>query len=186
AGQARDMAVDEADKGLEATTLAVMAKIFIKFKGDRRACNKEGHRLATKALELFRETEDVRGQAAASQHSAVAQCNLQEHLPALQSLHAAVRFWRQSEDALNEAHCLTMLAEWLLAWNQPTKAGPAADQALALYNSRGIGGQRATKALNLAVRAQISNGEPWRAIWTSEDALARSREKKDQRSEDRH
>ncbi|OLP87486.1 Polyketide synthase PksJ [Symbiodinium microadriaticum] len=183
AGQARDLAVDEADKGLEASTLAVMAKIFIKFKGDRRACDKEGHRLATQALELFRETQDVRGQAIAAQHSAVAQCNLQEFVPALQSLQAAIGFWKQSEDAMHQAHCLVMMAEWLLHWNQPTRAGPAADQALALYNSHGISGQRATKALQLAVRAQISNGEPWRAIWTSEDAVARSREKKDQRGE---
>eukprot|EP00435_Cladocopium_sp_Y103_P055258 s1019_g18.t1 len=33
-GQARSLSVDEADVGLQASSLAVMAKIFIKYKGD--------------------------------------------------------------------------------------------------------------------------------------------------------
>jgi len=183
AGQARDMAVDQADKGLEASVLAIMAKIFIKFKGDRKACNKEALRLANKASQLFVETKDVRGQAAAAQVAAMAQCNVQEFVAALQSLEGAVVLWRQSEDAIHEAQCLMMMAEWYLHVGHPQRAGPAAEQALAIYHSMGVTGTRENKAVNLAVRAQIGAGEPWRAIWTAEEAVSRCRERRDQRSE---
>jgi len=182
-GQARTMAIDEADVGLQASTLATMARIFVKYKGDRKACGKEAYRLASQALQLYQQTKDVRGQAIAEHWCAFACGHLGELAEAIQHLGEAVSFWRQSQDAIMEAAELIFMGEWLLHGGQPQQAVVAVERALACFHACGVEDQRELRAVHLVVNAQIARGEPWRAIWTAEDAVARYRHRKERRME---
>ncbi|CAK9000478.1 unnamed protein product [Durusdinium trenchii] len=182
-GQARTLAIEEADVGLEASSLSVMAKIFIKYKGDAKACNKEAHRLATQALQLYEQTEDLRGQAIASHHSGIAQGNLGEMTASLQYMADSMAHWRKAQDPIMEANAQIMVGQLLLKGGLVRQAATAAEQALALYHATGVTGARELRAMQTAVRAQIASGEPWRAIWTAEDAIARYRERHDRTNE---
>ncbi|CAJ1368564.1 unnamed protein product, partial [Effrenium voratum] len=55
--------------------------------------------------------------------------------------------------------------------------------ALACFHACGVEDQRELRAVHLVVNAQIARGEPWRAIWTAEDAVARYRHRKERRME---
>lgn len=182
-GQARSLSVDEADAGLQASSLAVMAKIFIKYKGDQKACNKEALRLGTQALQLYEQTNDSRGRAISSHHCAIAQGNLGEIAASLQYINDSASFWRKAEDLIMEANAQLMMGGLLLKGGAARQAVSAAESALASYRNCHVTGSRELRAVQLAVRAHIGNGEPWRAIWTAEDAVARYRERRDRPNE---
>lgn len=182
-GQARTLALDEADLGVQASSLAVMSKIFIKYKGDQKACNKEALRLGTQALQVFQQLDDARGCALASHHCSIAQGNLSEMVASLKYISESVAFWRKAEDLLMEANGQLMMGQLLLKCGAVSHAVTAAETALAAYRQCNISGSRELRAVQLAVRAHINNGEPWRAIWTAENAVSRYRELRDRSNE---
>eukprot|EP00913_Durusdinium_trenchii_P003613 g3343.t1 len=185
-GQARTLAIEEADVGLEASSLSVMAKIFIKYKGDAKACNKEAHRLATQALQLYEQTEDLRGQAIASHHSGIAQGNLGEMTASLQYMADSMAHWRKAQERLGggpswlghparrlgapfvdpimEANAQIMVGQLLLKGGLVRQAATAAEQALALYHATGVTGARELRAMQTAARA-LGLGESKRRLW---------------------
>jgi len=182
-GQARTLALDEADLGVQASSLAVMSKIFIKYKGDQKACNKEALRLGTQALQVFQQLDDARGCALASHHCSIAQGNLSEMAASLKYISESVAYWRKAEDLLMEANGQLMMGQLLLKGGAVSHAVTAAETALAAYRQCNISGSRELRAVQLAVRAHINNGEPWRAIWTAENAVSRYRELRDRSNE---
>eukprot|EP00930_Biecheleria_cincta_P018014 TRINITY_DN14165_c0_g5_i1.p1 TRINITY_DN14165_c0_g5~~TRINITY_DN14165_c0_g5_i1.p1 ORF type:complete len:916 (+),score=241.04 TRINITY_DN14165_c0_g5_i1:255-2750(+) len=183
AGQARGHAVELGAVGLEASALLMMAKIFNKFKGEKNACLRESYRLAEQGLQLFKDTEDVRGQASASHWLGVAQHHLKELVTAVQCMQDAAELWRQSQDVIMEAQSLSFAAAWEIECVRPQRAVASAERALALYRQAEVGYGRESQALQTLVSAQIFNGEPWRAIWTAEEAVARFREQRQKRGE---
>lgn len=82
-----------------------------------------------------------------------------------------------------EANAQLMMGGLLLKGGAARQAVSAAESALASYRNCHVTGSRELRAVQLAVRAHIGNGEPWRAIWTAEDAVARYRERRDRPNE---
>eukprot|EP00434_Breviolum_minutum_P016427 symbB.v1.2.014480.t1/scaffold1060.1/size140514/3 len=126
-GQARTLALDEADLGVQASSLAVMSKIFIKYKGDQKACNKEALRLGTQALQVFQQLDDARGSALASHHCSIAQGNLSEMAASLKYISESVAYWRKAEDLLMEANGQLMMGQLLLKCGAVSHAVTAAE-----------------------------------------------------------
>ncbi|CAE8716618.1 unnamed protein product, partial [Polarella glacialis] len=106
---------------------------------------------------------------------AVAQWTLQERETAITLAEDAVALWREIEDRIMEGNELHTIAGWQIAQSRPHRAAAASERALELFLEAGVGGTRELNSVQSLVRAHISNGEPWRALWVAEDAVMRFR-----------